>query len=119
MRLRLHIIFRILKYSPGGEAVAAAHRFTDVTPENCAGLGDQSFHRAKDSGLLWKFHSPAPTVLIFLTPKFHLQGKSSVYRRENLFLKALIVLAIMGAISVKRKIRPLFQIHGTSHIPHQ
>lgn len=98
---------------------AAAHGLTGATPANCAGLRDRSFHEAKDSGLLCKFHSPAPTVLIFITPKFHLQGKSSVYRRENLFLKALIVLAIIGAISVKRKIRPLFQIRGTLHTYHQ
>lgn len=98
MRLRLHIFFRILKCSPGREAVAAAQRLTGATPANRAGFGDQSFHRAKDSRLLWKFHSPTPTVFVFLTPKFHLQGKSSVYRRENLFLKALIVLAIIGAI---------------------
>lgn len=90
----------------------ARHRVTDATPADCAGLGDQRCHKA-GSGLLWKFHSPTPTVLVFLTPKFHLQGKSSVYRRENLFLKALIVLAIMGAISVEREIRPLFQIRGS------
>lgn len=66
--------------------------------------------QSKRFGSPWKFHSPTPTVLVFLTPKFHLQGKSSAYRRENLFLKALIVLAIMGAISVEREIRPLFRM---------
>lgn len=30
--------------------------------------------------------------------EFQLQGKASIYRRENLFLKSLIVLAIMGVI---------------------
>jgi hypothetical protein len=56
------------------------------------------FHKVKDPGLLWKAPSLAPIVPVFLLPKFHLQGKCSVYRRENLFLKALIVLAIIGAI---------------------
>lgn len=67
VRLRLHI-FRVLKYPPGREAVAAAHGFTDLTPADCAGFRDQSVHGAEDLGRLWKFHSPAPTVLVLLTP---------------------------------------------------
>lgn len=99
MRLRLHV-FRILKCSPGREAAAAAHRFTGAAPANCRIRGPE-IPQSQDSGLLWRFQSPTPTVLVFHIPKFHLQGEASVYRRENLFLKALIVLAIIGAISVK------------------
>lgn len=53
---------------------------------------------------------PNPQCPCFPPLKFHLQGQASVYRRENLFLKALIVLAIIGAISVKREIREWFQM---------
>lgn len=81
------------------------------------------FCRAETSVLTRLMHSfsesPRWISANFLTPKLHLQGKSSVYRRENLFLKALIVFAIIGAISVKREMRPLFQIHSSLDIYHQ
>lgn len=59
---------------------------------------------------------PQPPLSLSSSPQIPSPGKSSVYRRENLFLKALIVLAIIGAISVKREIRLLFQIRSSSDI---
>lgn len=86
------------------------HRLTGATPADRAGLEDQKV--ASKQRILVSFGSSIPQPHCPGTPphKFHLQGESSVYRRENLFLKALIVLAIIGAISARREIRQLFQI---------
>ena len=110
--MRLHIFFRTWKCSPGREA-AAADTGTGTTPADCAGLGDQKPPRSERSWSPLEVPFPNPHCPRIPLRKFHFQGKSSVYRRENLFLKALIVLAIIGAISVKREIRQLFQIHGS------
>lgn len=55
------------------------------------------FHKAKEMGLLWTSSSSAPTVPVSLLPDSTSKA-SPAYRRENLFLNALIVLAIIGAI---------------------
>ena len=91
------LIFRILKCSLGREAGAWCAGL-QVQHLKTIGVRVQKFLQSKScwSPLKVAFHNPHCPCISH--PEFHLQGKASVYRRENLFLKSLIVLAIMGAI---------------------
>lgn len=91
------LIFRILKCSLGREAGAWCAGL-QVQHLKTIGVWVQKFLQSKScwSPLKVAFHNPRCPCISH--PEFHLQGKASIYRRENLFLKSLIVLAIMGAI---------------------
>lgn len=65
--------------------------------DSCSDAGVRRFHKAIKPV---SFGDPLPRSLCPCSPapKVHPKAESSAYRRENLFLNALIVLAIMGAI---------------------
>lgn len=91
------LIFRILKCSLGREAGAWC-AVLQKQHLKTIGVRVQKFLQSRSCCSPQKvpFHNPhCPCIS---PPEFHLQGKASIYRWENLFLKSLIVLAIIGAI---------------------
>lgn len=93
-RTEAHTVFRNLKCATNKQGAGLRH--TGGHLELCRSRG-QKCPKAKDLGLLWTSSSPVPTVPVLLLPDSTSKA-SPVYRRENLFLNALMVLAIIGAI---------------------